>query len=143
MSQEEARMDCGQDSADAAGEEYRSAFLTLPRPMSHADNDLYFDTFHAHTETHQSDRYWLDITEKFPATDERQWIYSDGSPNQWHLFKDGEPNDHGDDGEPYVEVDHERFWNDVKATTQHKYMCVYYLPEGAERPCPWLQDYEG
>ena len=132
---------CHHDSEKFAGEEYRLKFLSLPRPRSDAENNLYFETFHARTETHRDDRFWLDISEAHPATDPRKWVYSDETPVSWTNWKDGEPNDHGD-GEPLVEVDPNRFWNDVKDSTEHMFMCVYYLPVGAENACPWLLDYQ-
>ena len=75
-----------------------------------------------------------------PATDPRKWIYGDGTPISWSNWKHDEPNDHGD-GEPYVEVDPDELWNDVSSETFRKFMCVHYLPAGAEETCPWLIDY--
>ena len=103
---------------------------------------MYFDIFHAHMRIAEHDRYWLDISELEPATNPRKWVNTDGTPVSWANWRDGEPNNHGDDGEPLVEVDHERLWNDVKETTEHQFLCVYYLPVGAEKTCTWLSDYE-
>ena len=137
-----ARVLCRDDSTDAGT---GSDFLTLPRPKNLMENSLYHDTFfnNVNTVAEDGDRYWLDISEKLPATDPRKWIYGDGTPiRSWRNWRDGEPNNHGDHGEPFVEVDPEGYWNDVKHTAEHKFMCVYYLPVGAENACPWLLEYQ-
>ena len=146
MSITEAKSWCESDSSKFVAKEHRSnpRFLSLPRPKNQDENDLYFDVFHsqAWADIDEDDRYWLDISEELPATNPRKWVYGDGTPVSWTNWKDGEPNDHGDVGEPLVEVDPNRFWNDVKDTTMHKFLCAYYLPVGAEKTCPWLFDYE-
>ena len=110
---------------------------------------MYLDTFHAQTATHEDDRFWLGIFESLPARDPRQWHYEAMGvpPVSWFNWKDGEPNNHGKTGkgdgyEPKVEVDSDGFWNDVDNLTKHKFLCVYYLPVGAENTCPWLSRYQ-
>ena len=145
MVQGAARSWCHEDSFEATGEVQISnggKFITLPRPKSQGEHDWYFDLFHNHRDIDGSDRYWLDISEFKPATNPRKWVYTDGTPVSWTNWRDGEPNDHGDDGEPFVEVDHERLWNDVKDTTERQFLCVYQLPVGASKTCNWLSDYD-
>ena len=136
--QEVARSQCEADSsvADAS-----TRFITLPRPKNLDENNFYHYIFFLYnSNAKENDRYWLDISEELPATDPRKWVYGDGTPVTWTNWKGGEPNDHGD-GEPFVEVDPNRLWNDVKKDTTHMFMCVYYLPPGAEDTCPWLSKY--
>ena len=134
---DEARFQCVADNSDFSLEK---GFLTLPRPKNLAENNLYFNTFWQSSVRKTGDRYWLDISEEEPATDPRRWVYGDKTPVSWTNWKKDEPNDHGE-GEPYVEVDPDEFWNDVSKETFRNFMCVHYLPAGAEETCPWLADY--
>ena len=144
-SHEAARGQCEFEGIDVdAG----SKFLTLPRPKNLDENTLYFLTFWNDDRIAQKretgDRYWLDISEVLPATDPRKWVYGDGTPVSWTNWNEGEPNNHGDAEpvhEPFVEVDPDQLWNDVSLETFRKFMCVHYLPVGAEETCPWLFDY--
>ena len=140
MSQTDARNNCFHDSAETAGEEYRSGFLTLPQPKDKHENFWFRYLFITHAETDKNDRYWLDITEELPATNPRKWVYSDGTPVLWTRWQDGQPNNHGD-GEPSVEGDYDEFWHDVSDKTENKFMCVYYMPHDARYDCQWLHDY--
>ena len=132
--------ECHSDSEAFAGKEYRYKFLSLPRPKNLGENALYFEIFQS--KTVDDHRFLLDISEATPVTGRpRQWVYGDGTPVSWTNWRDGEPNNH-QGSEPLVEVDPDGFWNDVKDRTEHKYMCVYYLPVGAENTCPWLRDFQ-
>lgn len=133
----EGRARCDQDSEDvAAGDASVFGFLHFPMPRNDAENQLFYDILGGG---------FLDITEILPSTSPRSWVYRDGSPVTWFKWFTGEPNH--PNKERHVEMFNgrlnKRYWNDIDGNYpghQRNVNCIYFLPAGAEKICPWLQD---
>ena len=129
----EARARCHQDSKDVAV----SSFLHLPMPRSDVENKLYFDLI-----IWDNNNAWLDITEIFPPTTPRSWVYKDESPIVWAKWGKDRDNYQFQNRSNVVLNNRSRTWETVSTDTKNSVICSYMLPPEADLICTWLREYE-